>query len=145
MADEPNADELAAALYSSIGLLARRLRKAPAPGELTLPERSVLHRLDYGGPATAAELARAEQITAQAMGTTFARLEERGLVERRPDPGDGRRVILSLAEAGARLLRHKADVRAQQLSSALAANFTAAELETLTAAAPLLERLGEAF
>src|SRR5262245_37843625 len=129
MADEPKqVDELAAALYGGIGLLARRLRQAPVPGELTLPERSVLARLNRGGSATAAELARAEQITAQAMGVTLAGLERRGLVERRPDPDDGRRVILSLSQTGAELLRHKADVRARQLSSALSANFTEAEL-----------------
>ena len=80
--------------------VARRLRQAPTPGELTLPERSALSRLDRGGPATSAELARAEQITPQAMATTLSGLEQRGLVRRQNDPHDGRRIIMSLTESG---------------------------------------------
>lgn len=143
MANEPNVDELAAALYGIVGLLGRRLRRSPVPGELTLPERSVLARLDRGGPASSADLARAEQITAQAMGATLAGLEGRGLVERSADPGDRRRVIMSLTAAGVELLRRKRDAHARQLAVALGDGFTAAELGTLAAAAPLLERLGE--
>jgi DNA-binding MarR family transcriptional regulator len=136
-------DDLAAALQDSISLLARRLRQAPTPGELSLPERSALSRLDRGGPATSAELARAEQITPQAMATTLGALEQRGLVGRRNDPHDGRRIIMSLTEAGRDMLRRKRAVRAQQLSAALAEGFTPEELEVLALAAPLIERLAE--
>ena len=136
-------EDLAAALQDSIGLLARRLRQAPTPGELTLPERSALSRLDRGGPATPAELARAEQITPQAMATTIGALEQRGLVGRRNDPHDGRRIIMSVTESGREMLRRKRAARAQQLSATLADGFTASELAVLAAAAPLIERLAE--
>lgn len=136
-------DDLAAALQDGISLLARRLRQAPTPGELTLPERSALSRLDRGGPATPAELARAEQITPQAMATTIGALEQRGLVDRRNDPHDGRRIIMSLTECGREMLRRKRAARAQQLAAALAEGFTAEELEVLALAAPLIERLAE--
>ncbi|MFE3654079.1 MarR family winged helix-turn-helix transcriptional regulator [Streptomyces sp. NPDC057579] len=145
MTQSSDVDDLAGALYGSIGLLARRLRQLQAPGDLSLPERAALARLDRGGPATAAELARAEQITSQAMGSTLGVLEERGFVERRRDPDDGRRIIMSLTEAGVEVLRHKRDARAQQLAKALGERFTDAELATLTAAAPLIERLGDSF
>jgi DNA-binding MarR family transcriptional regulator len=138
----PDVDEVAAALYASVSLLARRLRQAPAPGELSLPERSALHRLSRC-PATSAELARAEQITPQAMGITLAGLEDRGLVERRPDPHDGRRIIMSLTDVGQDMLQRRHDARAQQLATALDGRFSAEELAALAAAAPLLERLGE--
>jgi DNA-binding MarR family transcriptional regulator len=62
------------------------LRQAQIEGEQTLPELSALLRLDRGGRATAAALARAEQITPQSMGATLAALEARGLVAREPDP-----------------------------------------------------------
>lgn len=136
-------EDLAAALQDSIGLLARRLRQAPTPGELTLPERSALSRLDRGGPVTPAELARAEQITPQAMATTIGALEQRGLVGRRNDPHDGRRIIMSVTESGREMLRRKRAARAQQLSATLADGFTASELAVLAAAAPLIERLAE--
>ncbi|MFE6686936.1 MarR family winged helix-turn-helix transcriptional regulator [Streptomyces sp. NPDC057743] len=145
MTDSSDVDDLAGALYGSIGLLARRLRQLQAPGELTLPERAALSRLDRGGPTTAAELARAEQITSQAMGTTLGGLEERGLVERRRDPHDGRRIIMSVTEAGVEVLRHKRDARSRQVAQALRERFTEAELATLKAAAPLIERLGDSF
>ena len=92
--------QVAGALRVSIGLLVRRLRQAQAEGELTLPETSALARLDRGGPTTSSALARLEQISPQSMGATLGALEARGLVERRPDPGDGRRAVMSFTEAG---------------------------------------------
>src|SRR6185369_162566 len=111
MSAEPDVREVAAALGLSVGMLVRRLRHSslplPAPvpagagpgsddglppgeGGVTIPEVVALARLDRGGPATAAALARQEQISPQAMGATLAGLEARGLVERRRDPADGR-------------------------------------------------------
>ena len=94
--------EVAAALRMSIGLLLRRMRQVRVEGELTVPETSALTRLDRSGPATSSALARLEQISPQSMGATLAALEARGLVERHPDPQDGRRVVLSVTEAGRR-------------------------------------------
>jgi DNA-binding MarR family transcriptional regulator len=136
-------EDVAAALRVSIGLFVRRLRQAPVHGELTLPEISALSRLDRAGPATPGELARAEQISPQAMGVTLGGLEHQGLVERHPDPGDGRRVVMSPTEAGRRAVRNKRTARTEQLAKALSDGFTPAELHTLMAAAPLIERLGE--
>lgn len=143
MSQPSNVEDLAATLYGGVSLLTRRLRQLQTPGELSLPERAALARLNRGGPASAAELARAEQITPQAMGNTLAGLEERGLVERRPDPHDRRRIIMSVSETGREMLRHKRDARSRQFAKALGDDFTDAELATLRAAAPLLERLAE--
>ena len=67
--------QIAATLRLSIGLLLRRLRQIPTSDELTLSESAALARLDRGGPATAAALARLEQISPQSMGATLAALE----------------------------------------------------------------------
>ncbi len=138
-----DAGEVAGALRVSIGLLLRRLRQVQPQGELTLPESSALLRLDRGGPAAASELARLEQISPQSMGATLGVLEARGLIERRPDPRDGRRVVLSVTDAGQQALRDKRNARTERLAQALSAGFTAAELRQLLAAAPLLERLAQ--
>ncbi|MEZ0068053.1 DNA-binding MarR family transcriptional regulator [Streptacidiphilus sp. MAP12-20] len=143
MTDEVDPDEIAAALLASVSLLVRRVRQVPVEGGLTMPERQALSRLDRGGPATSSELAREAQITAQAMGATLSALQARGLVERRPDPGDGRRVILTVTDAGLQELRIKRNARTELLAGALAGTFTAAELEQLAAVAPLLERLAQ--
>jgi len=143
MTEDPDVGQVAAALRVSIGLLLRRLRQVRVEGELTLPESSALVRLDRGGPATPSELAKREQISPQSMGATLAALEARGLVERRPDPRDGRRAVLSVTAAGRDVLLDKRNARAEQLARALAAGFTPAELRQLMAAVPLLERLAQ--
>jgi DNA-binding MarR family transcriptional regulator len=145
MPEDPDVNDIAAALRVSIGLLLRRLRQTQAEGELTLPESAALTRLDRGGPATSSALAKQEQISPQSMGATLGALEARGLVERRPDPQDGRRVVLSVTDAGRQVLRNKRNARTEQLAQALSAGFTPAELKQLMAAAPLLERLAQSI
>ncbi len=145
MPEDLDVNDVAAALRESVGLLLRRLRQVPAEGELTLPESAALSRLNRGGPATSSALAKREQISPQSMGATLAALEARGLVGRRPDPRDGRRVVLSVTEAGRAVLLDKRNARAEQLARALSAGFTPAELRQLMAAAPLLERLAQSI
>lgn len=128
-----------------MGLLLRRLRQIPTADELTLSESAALARLDRGGPATAAALARLEQISPQSMGATLGALETRGLVMRTHDPGDGRRVILSITDAGLGVLRDRRNARTERLAQALSAGFTRSELEQLMATAPLLERLAQSI
>ena len=126
-------------------MLLRRLRQVPTADELRLPESAALARLERGGPATAAALARLEQISPQSMGATLALLQSRGLIERAPDPDDGRRVILSVNEAGLQVLRDRRNAKTERLAEALASEFTATELEQLAASAPLLERLAQSI
>ncbi len=79
------------------------------------------------------------------MGATLASLESRGLIERAPDPDDGRRVILSITDAGLGVLRDRRNARTEQLARALSSGFTADELDQLMAVAPLLERLAQSI
>jgi len=141
--DSPRVDDLSTALFSAISLVVRRLRQTAAPGEPSLPERSALARLDRNGPATAADLARIEQISPQAMGITLAALQDRGLVERRRDDADRRRSVTVVTEAGREALRLKRGARAAAIAAGLADGFTDEELRTLAAAAPLIQRLAE--
>jgi DNA-binding MarR family transcriptional regulator len=136
-------EEVAAALYLSVGMLRRRLRQMPAEGGLSLPESSALRRLERDGPSTVTVLARAEQISVQSMGATLGALEARGLIKRQSDPADGRRAVMSVTEAGLAALSDKRNSRIAQLAGALATGFTPAELDQLRAVAPLIERLAE--
>jgi DNA-binding MarR family transcriptional regulator len=145
MTDDLGAEDVAAALLVSMSLFRRRMRQVPVQEELTLPETAALSRLDRSGPTTASAMARAEQISPQSMGATLGALESRGLVDRRPDPEDGRRVVLSVTEAGRALLRDKRTARIQQIAQVLAAEFTPEELRGLMAAAPLIERLAQSI
>ena len=145
MEENPDPVEVAAALLVSIGLFTRRLRQSPVQGEITPPEMSALSSLDRAGTATPGALAKAEQITPQAIGQTLSSLAQRGLVERHADPADGRRTVMSLTEAGRQLVRNKRSARSEQLAKSLSEGFTRAELELLTAAAPLITRLAESL
>jgi DNA-binding MarR family transcriptional regulator len=145
MIQELDVTDVAGALRASIGLLLRRLRQVQAEGELTLPESAALTRLDRSGPSTASALARQEQISPQSMGATLGALEARGLVERRSDPQDGRRVVLSVTDSGRQVLQDKRNARTERLAKALSAGFTPSELRQLEAAAPLLERLAQSI
>jgi DNA-binding MarR family transcriptional regulator len=145
VAEDLDTAHVAATLRLSIGLLLRRMRQIPTGDELTLSESAALARLDRGGPATAAALARLEQISPQSMGATLSALEARGLVERSPDPQDGRRVILSLTDSGLGVLRDRRNARTERLAQALSSGFEPEELEQLMAAAPLLERLAQSI
>ena len=140
MVVDRQSEEVARALLLCVGLLRRRLRQAPVEGALTFPETAALGRLDRGGPAAAADLARKEQISPQSMGATLAELEMRGLVKRQPDPADGRRILLSISASGRRELNRRRNARVEQLAAGLE-DFTEDELRQLAAAAPLIERL----
>ncbi len=139
-------DELlqaSADLRVALGRLVRRLRQGYVAGEPTLPERSVLSRLDREGPATPGCLADLERVKPQAMGVTLAGLVERGLVERRKDDSDGRKVLMSVTETGVKLLTDRRSQTTRQMAAALAGKFTAAEQRALIAAIPLIERLAD--
>ncbi|MBU3064975.1 MarR family transcriptional regulator [Nocardia sp. NEAU-G5] len=133
----------AARLRIAVGRIARRLRRAHAVGELTLSEVSVLARLERQGPAAPGALAELEGVRPQAMGTTLAALEVRALVERTPDAADGRRVLMSVTDAGRELIGDRRCESTLRIERALAAEFTAAERQHLIDALPLLERLAE--
>jgi DNA-binding MarR family transcriptional regulator len=142
MNEDLDPDAVASALLASIGVLVRRVRQVPVEGGLTMPERTALSQLDRTGPTTSSALAREAQITAQAMGATLNALRERGLVERRPDPRDGRRAVLSVTDAGRKALADKRNARTGQMAAVLrGGEFTQAELEQLALAAPLIQRL----
>ena len=141
---EKDRERIASELALGVSLLRRRLRQLPTRGEATIPEMSALVRLQRSGPATNAELAKVEQISPQSMQATVKVLEERGMVARSTDPTDGRRVILSITPAGERAVAAKRAVRARQLADAMA-SLSEADVATLRAATPVLERLAQAL
>jgi DNA-binding MarR family transcriptional regulator len=138
------AGELAADVRSVVSRLKRNLRaQSSIHGDLTATQISVLLRLEREGPASASELARAEGIRAQSMGTALAKLEEAGLIAGLPDPADGRRTILSLTDACRKLIKDVRSVRQDWLSRTIRARLSLAEQQQLAAALELLRRLVE--
>ena len=113
--------ELAVVDFSqAIGLLVRRVRAAAASHELSLTESAVMARLMRDGPATTADLARAESMKPQSMGATIAALEEMGMVERKPHPTDGRQVNIELTAKGEAMRKSAKDAKLTWLTQAIA-------------------------
>src|ERR1700759_2761833 len=123
MQKELDVGDVAVELRESVSLLLRRMRQT-SPGGLKLPENAALARLNRCGPTTSSALAKLEQISPQSMGATLAGLEARGLVARHADPADGRRVLLSLTEAGQQGVPDQRNARTRQLADALAEKVT---------------------
>lgn len=139
----PDVSEVAGRLRISVGLVVRKLKQTPQPGDLTAAESSALSRLERGGPATSSDLARLERISPQSMGVTVAALLERGLIERSRDPEDGRRIVLSITGEGRRTVHDRRGARTERIAAALRDGFSDAELGQLVVAAGLIERLAE--
>ncbi len=133
--------ELAHDLRETLGRLVRRLR---AESDYPVTQMSVLGRLDRYGPASTSDLAAAERVRPQSMAQTVRELEAAGWVSRRPDPGDGRRAILSLTDDGVARLQANRAQREDWLTQALQRELEPAEIEQLSEAIALLRRLGDA-
>jgi DNA-binding MarR family transcriptional regulator len=126
----------------SLGLLVRRVRGAAASHELSLTESAVMARLAKHGPATTADLARAESMKPQSMGTTIAALEEGGMVERRPHPTDGRQVNIQLTAKGAAERNSAKDAKRTWLAQAIA-QLDEPDRKVLFKAGEIIKRLAQ--
>jgi DNA-binding MarR family transcriptional regulator len=137
----PSAARAAHDIRVTFSRLRRRLRDVAELDGLTPSQTAVLSRLLGGGDASASALAAGEQVRPQSMAATLAVLEERRLVERRPDPTDGRRQLVSLTRAGRSRIDLSRSAREEWLSRALTDHFTEAERQTVLDAMVLLDRL----
>ncbi len=135
--------DTASSLRNSIVRIARVLRQ-DAAGEsgLSPTQIAVLATINREGPLTPSELAEIERVKRPTMTRTLACLEREELIERTPDPADGRSSLVAANDAGrerlARSRRRKNAYLARRLR-----RLDPDEVETLARAAELLERIRE--
>ncbi|GAA4537387.1 MarR family winged helix-turn-helix transcriptional regulator [Pseudonocardia xishanensis] len=139
----PSALRASQEIRTVVGRLRRRLRKVDTGGGLSPSQTAVFTRLAKDGDSSASVLAAAEGIRPQSMATILAALEAQGLIERRPDPEDGRRQLITLSAAGRERAAGDREARREWMARQLHEDFTEAERQTLIEAAALLERLVE--
>ncbi len=106
-ADDHDSDPPIFNFFNEIGIidqLAQTLLERALPDKLKMSHFGVLnHFARLGGEQGPAELARAFQVTKGAMTNTVQRLRDRGLVEVKPDPGDGRGKLVRITDKGLRV------------------------------------------
>ena len=122
-----------------LGQLVRRLR---AENSFPISQGTVLARLEREGPQTASALAAGERVRPQSMANTIGELLTAGLVARRPDPLDRRRILVEITSRGTETLSHDRQRREGWLAAAIA-ELSEDEQKTLIDAVPLLRRLAQ--
>ncbi|MFJ4801434.1 MarR family winged helix-turn-helix transcriptional regulator [Streptomyces murinus] len=137
----PSAVEASREVRAVISRLRRRILKASEAEDITLGQASVLARLADKGGVTASELATAEGVRHQSMTAMVAALVALGLVERAPDPDDGRRLLIELTAAGRRRVEKGRQARTEWLAGRLQERCTEEERRNVIAAMAVLERL----
>jgi DNA-binding MarR family transcriptional regulator len=80
----------------------------------------VIARLGEEGPAVASDLARAEGIKPQSMGTILSELEKLGLITREPHPTDRRQKVIKLTAKGLAVRKAASNEKRTWLSQAIA-------------------------
>lgn len=133
--------ETGSALRLAVMRLSRRLRQETSgSGEITPSQMSALSVLAKHGELTLGELAAIERIAPPSMTRIAARLEESGLLERRPDSADRRVARVAISASGRELLRQSRE-RGDAFMTARLAGLSEDDRELLARAVPLLERL----
>lgn len=116
--------------------------RLPTVRKLSFTTLSVLDTLAVGGPRRLTELVRTEQISQPGLTQLVTRLERDGLVERRPDPADGRAALVHITEAGREIGEARHEDRGRHLHR-LVTQLTPEERQAIAAALPALSRLAE--
>lgn len=134
--------EVATRLRTVIARLNQQLRQETV-GTLTLSQWSALVAIETAGPMRIGDVAEHEHVSAPTATRLVASLEEAGLISRAVDDEDRRSARVALAEPGRRALAEVRRRRTEALTARLA-GWTEDDLDRLTEALPLLERLAVA-
>ncbi|HET7684172.1 MAG TPA: MarR family transcriptional regulator [Marmoricola sp.] len=130
--------EMLRGLEHEIGILLRRVRKVIGERaylvhpELNTSAYFLLGTLTEFGPRRASELADLFQLDKGAVSRVVHQLMELELVERTPDPEDGRASILRVTEVGRQRMAEVSELRRRQLSDKLG-EWDDADLDQLVA------------
>jgi DNA-binding MarR family transcriptional regulator len=132
--------DAAARLRMAVVRTARRLRQEAAGGgdELTPTSAAALATVGRHGPLTPSEVAEIERVKRPTATRTLRVLDEAGLVERAPDPEDGRSALVSITSAGRDRLRRLRGRKNAYLARRMR-ELPDDDVETLERAAAILE------
>ncbi|TDW14954.1 MarR family winged helix-turn-helix transcriptional regulator [Kribbella kalugense] len=116
--------------------------RLPSVRKFNFSTLSVLHTLDRRGPIRLTDLLATEQLKQPALTSLVAKLEQDGLLQRRPDPTDGRASLISLTRSGRQIVRSRHAHRVAKLTR-LVDQLTPEERAVLAGSVDVLNRLTE--
>ena len=119
----------------------RQLRSKTA-SDITPSQSSALSRIEQSGPVRSGTLAELEGTTAATMSRVIDSLADRHLIDRVPDPLDGRASLVRLSPQGGALLNEIRARYTEVLRGAMA-ELTDEEQRVVRRAVPVLERLSD--
>lgn len=134
--------ELNADIRAAVARIYSRFRSERVPGEVADAAMFVLTLLRKHGPLTLTQLSDRARVTPGSMSQTVNRLTAEGYATRRNDPGDGRRVLFVITDAGATIADASRRHRESWLSSQLDA-LTPAQRRTLAEASQILRAIAD--
>lgn len=140
--DHPFADD-ATNVRIGVFRFARRMRTERAVDSMSDGQFSVLAALVIEGPQTPGQLAERERVSAPSMNRTVNCLEDLGYAARSADSSDGRKVIVTITDAGRAVVDETVKRRDAWVEHALA-SVTDAERDTLVRAAAIMQGLAGA-
>jgi DNA-binding MarR family transcriptional regulator len=142
--DDTSLLDSAARLRMALVRTARRLRQEAATetGGLTPTATAALATIERHGPLTPSELADRERVKRPTVTRTLGCLEREGLIERTPDPADGRSALVAVNAAGRERLRRLRGRKNAYLARRMR-ELSAEDVETLERAAEVLDRMRE--
>lgn len=129
-------------LMAAISLLRRRVQEAALPRGFSWTQIAVVARLAKEGPQSTSDLARAERMKPQSMGSTIGGLEAMGLLKRRPHPLDKRQMLLELTAEGIQACEAVRSEKLAWLAEAVG-RLSAAERTILFSAAEIMKGIVE--
>jgi DNA-binding MarR family transcriptional regulator len=110
--------------------LRRELGERIQPHGLTVPQYTTLSVLRSRSGLSNAQLARRSYITPQTMSEVIVALEEKGLVERAPDPGHRRILRIKVTPKGRRVMA-RCDAAVEEMEEQMLAELSGDERDTL--------------
>ncbi len=134
----PVAEDLSDTFFAVAHALKRLVNARVQHTGLSMARLRVLYQLVGGESVRMGELSQCVDVAPRTMTSTIDAMERDGLVERRPDPTDGRATVVSITDDGVRSYDEGMRLQAR----AVADLFDVLDADQRTALMEILDRLG---
>jgi DNA-binding MarR family transcriptional regulator len=136
--------ELSSSLRSVISSLHKALRKqVSSVSAYSMTEMETIGHLFRTPSLLPTELAALTRITTQSMSQILSKMEKDNVIKRTPSKDDKRKVCISLTSFGKKLVDKAKYEKDEWLKGAIEKSLTDKEIELLTKALPILNKLLE--